>query len=546
MSNTIVVIESDLSLLQRLCAEINKNGFSVISTPDSKGAVDLVKKEKPILVVLSVELSTSQSGYAICSKLKKDEETKNIPIIITGSDSKGFESHKRLLKARADEYLLKPFEPSVLIEKVSAIVGIPEIQSTDLVLEDEALGANGSMRSYAEHDQTRSGDPDLEMLDAAFESLAESKSPSNFFGNEESAKSFASLTEDTFTGDTTAIDSDSLYELGEAGNEIDPISPGDQAEEDFVLDALDAIDHSQKHVTVPTSLQVSIPATAAATITGIDPELASLREQVGLLTNRIRNLEDQLAEKTNELDAYLVTSSGKDKEFFTLREQNTKKDKEILRLKGEVNEKEHKIIDLEENQTRLEQNNSELTTELAKRDAQIKTFVQRQEAYQTEQIKLDNSLNQSKDELRQLSVRLATVQGELDHLQESNRELERKLGESREATFSTEKKLESCNSDLEQARAILEEAQDKIRVLEPEADRAVRLDEEVADLHACITNLEEQVAKNEERVVKAYQRIRFDEKRLDKMKKTLEVAMQIFDENENTDRESPWEQETGS
>ena len=67
------------------------------------------------------------SGYLVCQKLKKDDALKALPLVLTSAEAteETFEKH-RTLKARADEYLLKPYTPEALVEKLGALVGLPE------------------------------------------------------------------------------------------------------------------------------------------------------------------------------------------------------------------------------------------------------------------------------------------------------------------------------------------------------------------------------------------------------------------------------------
>ena len=71
MSKKIAIIESDSGFSQKLRSEFEGKGFSVVDTPDGKSAVELVKREKPDLVVLSQRLT--QPGR-ISSELSSDSD----------------------------------------------------------------------------------------------------------------------------------------------------------------------------------------------------------------------------------------------------------------------------------------------------------------------------------------------------------------------------------------------------------------------------------------------------------------------------------------
>src|SRR5207237_1639599 len=96
----------------------------------------------PDLIVVCVEAQPT-NGYMLCTRLKKDDKLKSIPILLTSSNATAdsFEKHKKL-KTRADEYLIKPFLPSALFEKVNAVLGLPaEGAGEEMVeIDDEPLG----------------------------------------------------------------------------------------------------------------------------------------------------------------------------------------------------------------------------------------------------------------------------------------------------------------------------------------------------------------------------------------------------------------------
>src|SRR5215831_4487975 len=124
MSKKIMIVESDRGLSGQMKAELAARGFEVEETAEGKKSVDHVRRAKPDLVVLSVELSAGQSGYVICGKLKKDDDLKAIPVVIIGNPD-GFVQHSKL-KTRADEYVPKPVDLQVLTERIGGLIGLPE------------------------------------------------------------------------------------------------------------------------------------------------------------------------------------------------------------------------------------------------------------------------------------------------------------------------------------------------------------------------------------------------------------------------------------
>src|SRR5512136_2768747 len=144
MSKTILLIESDQPFARELSAALEASGFGVRVSGDGKEGLDLARDLRPDAVVLCVELPR-MSGYSVCNKLKKDESLRTIPLVVISAEAtpETFEQHRKL-KTRAEEYLIKPFPPSALVEKLAELVGLPEVTGEEVVtLADVELDALG-------------------------------------------------------------------------------------------------------------------------------------------------------------------------------------------------------------------------------------------------------------------------------------------------------------------------------------------------------------------------------------------------------------------
>src|SRR5262249_39150856 len=154
MPTHVLIVEGDTALSGRIRSALEQRGHTVEHTTDGRSVVDLVRRRPPGVVVLAVELPGGQNGYLLVGKLKKDEALKSVPVIIVGNPE-GFEAHRRL-KNRADEYMARPLDVQKLLVAVARLSG--SVEETPLVLEEEA---------------TVSGDPDLDLIDAAFDDSPE-------------------------------------------------------------------------------------------------------------------------------------------------------------------------------------------------------------------------------------------------------------------------------------------------------------------------------------------------------------------------------------
>ena len=117
----ILLIDAEQPFADQLSGSLKGRGFSVKLLDDGKDGLDYARDNKPDLIILCVELP-KMSGYSICNKLKKDNDLKSIPLIITSKEAtpETFAQHKKL-KTRAEDYLIKPFTDGELVEKIAAL-----------------------------------------------------------------------------------------------------------------------------------------------------------------------------------------------------------------------------------------------------------------------------------------------------------------------------------------------------------------------------------------------------------------------------------------
>jgi two-component system phosphate regulon response regulator PhoB len=116
----ILLVEDDVSLQKSLAFILEKEGFKVLSTQTGEEAVIITRKEKPDLILLDIILP-GIDGYKVCQILKKDPQTANIFIILLTGKRK-LEDIVLGLKEYADDYIIKPFEPQILIARIHALL----------------------------------------------------------------------------------------------------------------------------------------------------------------------------------------------------------------------------------------------------------------------------------------------------------------------------------------------------------------------------------------------------------------------------------------
>src|SRR3990167_7562242 len=112
-SKKILVADDDPAIVDSLQLILELANYKVCTTINGK-VIAMLKREKPDLLLLDIWMS-GVDGRDICKKLKANEQTKNIPVIMISATRDIERSTK---ESGADDFLEKPFEMDELLEKV--------------------------------------------------------------------------------------------------------------------------------------------------------------------------------------------------------------------------------------------------------------------------------------------------------------------------------------------------------------------------------------------------------------------------------------------
>lgn len=116
----IVVAEDEHDIRELITFTLRFAGHEVIPTSNGEEALQATQKNNPDLVLMDVRMP-KMSGYDACERIKTDDKLKHIPVVFLSA--KGQEAEVREgLEVGGDEYILKPFAPDQLTERVKQIL----------------------------------------------------------------------------------------------------------------------------------------------------------------------------------------------------------------------------------------------------------------------------------------------------------------------------------------------------------------------------------------------------------------------------------------
>lgn len=120
MDKLIYCVEDESNIRELLVYTLEATGFKAKGFADGKSLRIALKELIPDMILLDLMLP-GEDGYTILEKLKKDETTKEIPIIMVTAKDAEYDKVKGL-EAGADDYITKPFGMMEFVARIKAVL----------------------------------------------------------------------------------------------------------------------------------------------------------------------------------------------------------------------------------------------------------------------------------------------------------------------------------------------------------------------------------------------------------------------------------------
>jgi adenylate cyclase len=145
----ILVVDDVPQNVRLLEAVLETHGYDVVTATDGHTALDLVVSAQPDLVLLDVVMP-EPDGYAVCRRVRAEEETAMLPVIMLTA-SEGSEKTKAI-EAGADDFIPKPFNRHELLTRIRSLLRIKRYHDMITAQAAELLELN---RTLEERVQTQ-------------------------------------------------------------------------------------------------------------------------------------------------------------------------------------------------------------------------------------------------------------------------------------------------------------------------------------------------------------------------------------------------------
>ena len=106
MVKQVLIVDDDDSIRRYLSVALSEHGYNPVCAANGKEGLDRAMQSKPDLIVLDV-MMPGKSGFVLFKSLKRDEQLKDIPVIMLSGVGEVLEE----LEGHGDETFEKPYEP---------------------------------------------------------------------------------------------------------------------------------------------------------------------------------------------------------------------------------------------------------------------------------------------------------------------------------------------------------------------------------------------------------------------------------------------------
>jgi len=113
----VILVEDDVRLATLTAQFLEANGFEVEMIHDGAGAAEQIIAMQPDIVILDIMLP-NQDGFSICRAIKDEYSG---PVLFLSAKDSDFDQVKGL-EIGADDYVIKPVEPFVLLARLNALL----------------------------------------------------------------------------------------------------------------------------------------------------------------------------------------------------------------------------------------------------------------------------------------------------------------------------------------------------------------------------------------------------------------------------------------
>ena len=119
--NVVVCIEDEPEMITLIKAILNRRGYEVVGAGNGREGLETIERIKPDVILLDL-MMPGMDGWEVYQKLKANEATSQIPVIVVTAKAQSIDKMLGLHIAKVDDYIAKPFSPQELVESIAKVL----------------------------------------------------------------------------------------------------------------------------------------------------------------------------------------------------------------------------------------------------------------------------------------------------------------------------------------------------------------------------------------------------------------------------------------
>jgi DNA-binding response OmpR family regulator len=122
-ATSLLVVDDDAFIARLLQIELTAAGYEVRTAGNGAAALELALERRPELVIADV-MMPAVDGFELTRRLRLDERTATTKVILLSARGRSADKLEGVAVG-ADEYLVKPFDPPALLERIRDVLARP-------------------------------------------------------------------------------------------------------------------------------------------------------------------------------------------------------------------------------------------------------------------------------------------------------------------------------------------------------------------------------------------------------------------------------------
>jgi CheY-like chemotaxis protein len=147
MSHKLLLADDSITIQKVVELILSEEGFEIKAVNNGREALSAIPQFKPDVVLADIEMPV-MNGYQLCEKIKTNQDTKDIPVILLAGAFEPLDEEVAK-NVMADDHIIKPFESLELINKINLVLVTKEL-AEEVPAVGEDVGASDTLGSAEE------------------------------------------------------------------------------------------------------------------------------------------------------------------------------------------------------------------------------------------------------------------------------------------------------------------------------------------------------------------------------------------------------------